>query len=130
MEVDPVNPLDESKKPEKGKVNKLPEAGSRSFKDELKGEVLKVLIESIESEMAEGKTEAALSAFKTIFTPVGGMLDLARRVFEGAPIFAAFVAKMAIDEMMAKLNIEKEKARELQKLAEEYTQGSKRVSPI
>lgn len=130
MGVDPVNPLDGAKKPEKGKVNKLPEAGSKSFQDELRLRLLIDSIDSIKSKMIEGETEAALSSFKTIFTPVGGAFDLARKIFEGAPVFAAFVAKMAIDEIMAKLDLEKEKARELWQLAEEYTQGSKRVPPI
>jgi len=79
--------------------------------------------------MVGDNEEAALSAFQTIFTPPGEIFDLAKRVFEGAPIFAAFVAKMAVDEIMKKFDLEKEKARELKGLAEEYAWRAKIVSP-
>jgi len=126
MGVNPVNPLDGAKKSGKSEVNKLPEAGNRSFQNELR---LSLLISSIKSEMADGNNEAALGAFKTIFAPTCGIPDFAERVLESAPIFAAFVAKIAIDEIMAKLDLEKEKARELQKLAEEYARRAKIVPP-
>ncbi|MDD5290934.1 MAG: hypothetical protein PHZ04_02350 [Patescibacteria group bacterium] len=127
MGVNSVNPPDGPKNSGKGKVDRLPEASGKSFQYELK---LSFLTSSVKSAMAEGNKEAALSAFKTIFVLPGEIFDLAKRVFEGAPIFAAFVAKMAIDEIIAKLDLEEEKARELQRLAEEYARKPKKVQPI
>lgn len=136
MEVNPVNPLNGPKEPGRGEVVGLPKASAsgKSFQIELKlSFLISPIISSIKSAMAEStesNKEAALSAFKTIFTLPGEMFDLAKRVFEGAPIFAVFVAEMAIKEMMSKLDIEEKKARELQKLAEEYVRRPKRVQPI
>ena len=126
MRINSVNPVDGPKNPGKGKVGGLPEASGKAFQNELR---LSLLIISIKNGMAESNKEAALNAFKTILTFPGEMFDLAKRVFEGAPIFAAFVAKMAIDEMTAKFDLEKEKAGELQKLGEEYARRSKMVLP-
>jgi len=126
MRVNFVNPPDGPKKPGKSEVGGLPKASGKSFQNELR---LSLLISSIKSEMADGNNEAALGAFKTIFAPTCGIPDFAERVLESAPIFAAFVAKIAIDEIMAKLDLEKEKARELKRLAEEYARRAKIVPP-
>ena len=105
--------------------------GSKLGNPKFKNELVKVFVGFIEVEMARNNNEEASGIFKTVLI-FGSKLspDFAERVLESAPIFAALVAKMAVDEMMSKLDIEEEEARELQKLAEEYAGRPKRVQPI
>ncbi|MFA4833459.1 MAG: hypothetical protein WC619_01260 [Patescibacteria group bacterium] len=100
--------------------------GDPGFKNEL----VRIFVGFIKTEMTKGKDEEALEIFKTILVFVPKLPpDFVERIFEGAPIFAALVAKMVIDEMMSKLGLEEKRARELQKLAEEYARRSKIVPP-
>jgi len=97
-----------------------------------KAELARVFSEIIEAKMAKGNSETALGVFKTvlILDSRPDLIGFAERVLESAPIFAALVAKMNIDEMVAKFNLEREKAKELKTLAEKYAQETKRVQPI
>ncbi|MDD5071504.1 MAG: hypothetical protein PHQ42_02080 [Patescibacteria group bacterium] len=96
------------------------------------GELVKVFIGFIRTEMAKGQCEEALGIFKTvlIFDSRPDLVGFAERVLEGAPIFAALVAKMAVDEIINKFDVEREKARELKTLAEKYAEETRRAEPI
>ena len=86
------------------------------------------LARSIKEAIAENRINDALSIFKRVLgsrTP-----DFAERVLESAPIFAAIVAKMAVDQIMKKFELDsREKASEIQKSAQECVKKSKRVLP-
>ena len=56
-------------------------------------------------------------------------LEQAIEVFEGAPAFAASVAKMNVDEMTAKSDSERKRGGELQELAEKHIREIKKVPP-
>jgi hypothetical protein len=106
--------------------------GSKSkghkFEDELMGN----FIGFIKTEMAKKQNEEALMIFKTVlvFDSRPDLVGFAERVLQGAPIFAALVAKMAVDEIVKKFDIEGEKARELKNSAEKYAEEARRVEPI
>jgi hypothetical protein len=118
MPINPIGPLSKATKP----VNL--EIKSFGFPNTPAGRFAK----SIETAMARNKIDDAFSIFKGVFhsrTP-----DFAQRVLESAPIFATIVAKMAVDKIAAEFNLEKERARELQNLAEKYAKAIKKVPPV
>ena len=117
MPINPIRPLSGATKP----VN----LGVQSFG--FPNTPVGKLAKSIEGEMAGNKIDDALRIFKGVFnsrTP-----DFAQRVLESAPIFAALVAKMAVDQIMKDFEVEKERARELQNSAEKYAKAIKKVLP-
>ncbi len=114
-----VNSLGKLKKSEKNTVNGLSESSNTLFQDELR-------LSSIKTQIESDNEEEAFDIFTSGYATPG----FAEKVLESVPVFAAFVAKMVVDEIMKKLNLEEEKARELQSLAEKYSQGIKRVDPI
>jgi len=93
------------------------------------GPKAETLAASIKRKMAQNDRDEASAIFKRALVIDSRTPGFAERVLESAPIFAAFVAKIAIDEIMAKLDLEKEKARELKRLAEEYARRAKIVPP-
>jgi len=86
------------------------------------------LARSIKEAIAENRINDALSIFKRVLgfrTPY-----FAERVLESAPIFAAIVAKMAVDQIMKEFELDsREKAWEIQRLAQECVKKTKRVLP-
>ncbi|MDD5290701.1 MAG: hypothetical protein PHZ04_01155 [Patescibacteria group bacterium] len=114
MSVNPIRPLSQT--------TRLDEAGIK-FPNTPMGNLAK----SIERGMAGNKIDDALGIFKRVInsrTP-----DFAERVLESAPIFAAFVMKMAVDQIMQKFDVEKERASRLQRLAQERADRARKVSP-
>ena len=118
MPINPIGPLGGARKP----VN--PGIQSFRFSNTPVGNFAK----SIEGAMAGNKIDDALRIFKGVLdsrTP-----DFAQRVLESAPIFAAIVAKMAVDEIMRRFELEdKEMASRLQRLAQECVNKTKKVPP-
>jgi len=82
----------------------------------------------IEGATAGNKTDDALSIFKGIVN--NRVPGFAEKVLESAPIFAALVAKMAVDQIMRKFALEdEERASGLQRLAQERADKTRRVLP-
>ena len=118
MPINPIRPLSKATRPVNVGVQNF------GFPNTPAGRFAK----SIEGAMAGNKIDDALRIFKGVFnsrTP-----DFAQRVLENAPIFAAFVAKMAVDQIMRKFELEdEERAAGLQRLAQEGVKKTRRVSP-
>ena len=118
MPINPIRPLSKATKPANPGIQNF------GFPNTPAGRFAK----SIEGAMAGNKIDDALRIFKGVFnsrTP-----DFAQRVLENAPIFAAFVAKMAVDQIMKDFEVERERAEELQDLAEKYAKAIKKVPPV
>ena len=109
------------------KVNPIGPLGGPRW---LAGPEAKTLAASIERKMSQSKVTEALAIFKRTLVIDSRTSGFAEKVLESAPIFSAFVAKTAIDEIMAKLNLERRRAQELKNLAEKYAQGPRRVPPV
>ncbi len=117
MPINPIRPLSRATKPVNQGIQ------SFGFPNTPVGNFAK----SIEGAMARNRIDDALRIFKGVLhsrTP-----DFAERVLESAPIFAAIVAKMAVDQIMQKFDVEKERASRLQRLAQECVNKTKKVPP-
>lgn len=118
MSINPIRPLSGVIKP----VN----PGVQSFR--FTNRPVDNFAKLIEGAMERNRTNEALSIFKRVLgsrTP-----DFAQRVLESAPAFAAIVAKMAVDEITRKFDVERERAGELQNLARKYARATKKVPPV
>jgi len=117
MPINPIRPLSKATKP----VN--PGIQSFGFSNTPVGRFTKLINEA----MSGNKTDDAISIFKGIINH--RVPGFAEKVLESAPIFAALVAKMAVDQIMKDFEVERERAEELQDLAEKYAKAIKKVSP-
>ena len=118
MPINPIRPLSKATKPANPGIQNF------GFPNTPAGRFAK----SIEGAMAGNKIDDALRIFKGVFnsrTP-----EFAQRVLESAPIFAALVAKMAVDQIMRKFELEdEERAAGLQRLAQERADRARKVLP-
>jgi|GEM_PF-3119974 len=118
MPINPIGPLGGARKPVNQGIQ------SFGFPNTPVGNFAK----SIEGAMARNRIDDASSIFKGILgSRVPGF---AEKVLESAPIFAAIVAKMAVDQIMKKFELEdEERASRLQRLAQERANRARKVLP-
>ena len=118
MPINPIRPLSKATKPAN------PGIQSFGFSNTPVGRFTKLINEA----MSGNKTDDAISIFKGIINH--RVPGFAEKVLESAPIFAAFVAKMAVDEITEKFELkEKERAAGLQRLAQERADRARKVLP-